>query len=221
LLDIPRLCRALAIPGEIASQFLEAENSKMYLYGLDKVKYTTDQISDVLGEYLSVKHNKSSKLLIASNLTSKQRKAICDDVNELAVYSKMYYDIDSVKSDPLIRGEYPYGNPFDHIIDIMNYGAIIIRFKYVSRNSSLPPEEKIVSYHVMRVKEKYVLGLHMQADKTFSMYKQWGKGDHMLTPIYPEYQNTIVRWGKEDVTKAVLEHDNKRQYNSNKEEFLY
>jgi uncharacterized coiled-coil protein SlyX len=134
-------------------------------------------------------------------------------------YSKMYYDI--VKSDPLIRGEYPYGNPFDHIIDIMNYGAIIIRFKYVSRNSSLPPEEKIVSYHVMRVKEKYVLGLHMQADKTFSMYKQWGKGDHMLTPIYPEYQNTIVGWGKEDVTKAVLEHDNKRQYNSNKEKFLY
>jgi hypothetical protein len=39
LLDIPRLCRALALPGEIASQFIEAEKSKTYLDGLDKVKY--------------------------------------------------------------------------------------------------------------------------------------------------------------------------------------
>jgi hypothetical protein len=28
LLDIPRLCRALALPGEIASQFIEAEKTK-------------------------------------------------------------------------------------------------------------------------------------------------------------------------------------------------
>jgi hypothetical protein len=32
----------------------------------------------------------------------------------------------------------------------MSQGAIIIRFKYVSRNKSLlPPEEKVVSYHLM------------------------------------------------------------------------
>jgi hypothetical protein len=67
----------------------------------------------------------------------RQKLAIYDDINELAVYSKMCYDIESVISDPLISDEYPQGNPFDHIIDIMNYGAIIIRFKYVSRNMSL------------------------------------------------------------------------------------
>jgi hypothetical protein len=53
------------------------------------------------------------------------------DINELAVYSKMYYDIETVKSDPLIADEYPHGNPFDHIIDIMKKGAIIIGFKYI------------------------------------------------------------------------------------------
>ena len=61
----------------------------------------------------------------------------------------MYYDIEAIKSDPRISDEYPYGNPFDHIIDIMKHGAIIVRFKYVSNNRSLPPEEKAVSYHIM------------------------------------------------------------------------
>ena len=70
----------------------------------------------------------------------------------------MYYDIESVKSDPLISDEYPYGNPFDHIIDIVNQGAIIIRFKYISKNNSLPPEEKAVSYHLMDFEKKKVLG---------------------------------------------------------------
>jgi hypothetical protein len=38
----------------------------------------------------------------------------------------MYYDIENIKSDPLISNEYRYGNPFDHIIDIMNFGAILL-----------------------------------------------------------------------------------------------
>ena len=87
----------------------------------------------------------------------------------------MYYDIESVKSDPLISDEYPYGNPFDHIIDIVNQGAIIIRFKYASKNNSLPPEEKVVSDHLMDFENKKVLGVHIEGDKKFSMYKQWGK----------------------------------------------
>jgi hypothetical protein len=147
---MPRLCRALALPGDIASQFIEAEKTKTYIDGLDKVKHLTNEISGVLGTYLRVENkNNISNQLIAPNLTSKQKRAIYDDINELAVYSKMYYDIESVKSDSLISDEYPYGNPFDHIIDIMSYGAIIIRFKYVSRNKSLPPEEKVVSYRIM------------------------------------------------------------------------
>jgi hypothetical protein len=31
----------------------------------------------------------------------------------------MYYDVESVKSDPIISHEYPSGNCFDHILDIM------------------------------------------------------------------------------------------------------
>jgi hypothetical protein len=223
LLDIPRLCRALALPGEIASQFIEAEKSKTYLDGLDKVKHVTNEISSVLGIYLNLQNNNNiSNQPIAPSLTGRQKRAIYDDINELAVYSKMYYDIESVKSDPLISDEYPYGNPFDHIIDIMNYGAIIIRFKYVSRNKSLPPEEKVVSYHVMNFKGKQVLGVHVQGDRIFSMHKQWGHGDERLIPIYPEYANTIIRWGNEEVTKAVLEYNkNRSKARTRKEELFY
>ena len=27
------------------------------------------------------------------------------------------------------------------------------------------------------------------------MFKQWGQGDEKLMSIYPEYNNTIIRWG--------------------------
>jgi hypothetical protein len=45
----------------------------------------------------------------------------------------------------------PYG---DNIVDIMKHGAMIVRFKYVSNNKSLPLEEKVLSYHAMNFKEK-------------------------------------------------------------------
>lgn len=44
--------------------------------------------------------------------------------------------------------EYPSGNPFDHVVDIMKLGAIITRFKNVSRDGSLPPQERLVSYYI-------------------------------------------------------------------------
>jgi hypothetical protein len=31
------------------------------------------------------------------------------------------------------------------------------------------------------------------------MYKQWGESDERLLPVYPEYADTIIRWGKEEV----------------------
>jgi hypothetical protein len=116
----------------------------------------------------------------------------------------MYYDIESIESDPLISDEYPYGNPFDHIIDIMNFGGIIIRFKYISRNKSFQHEEKIVSYHIMDFNAKDVLGLHIQGDKKFSMYKQLGQGHERLIPIHPVYEDTIIRWAKEELSKLYL-----------------
>jgi hypothetical protein len=229
ILDIPRLCRALAIPGELAENFIKAGRSEQQYTAedeLDKVQYLPiiNQIVQTLQRYLYLKNNvekgnnSSKNNLIVSNLSKNQKEAIYTDINELVVYSKMYFDIETVKSDPLIADEYPHGNPFDHIIDIMSQGAIIIRFKYVSRNKSLlPPEEKVVSYHLMDFENKKVLGVHIEGEKKFSMYKQWGEGDERLLPIYPEYANTIIRWGKEEVEEAIINR-NKRD---NAKEFLY
>ena len=228
ILDIPRLCRALAIPGELAENFIKAGRLEQQYAArdeLDRVQYLPiiNQIVQTLQRYLYLKdnvengnnNNNSKNNLIVSNLSNNQKEAIYTDINELAVYSKMYYDIETVKSDPLIVDEYPHGNPFDHIIDIMSQGAIIIRFKYVSAKSLLPPEEKVVSYHLMDFENKKVLGVHIEGEKKFSMYKQWGEGDERLLPIYPEYTNTIIRWGKEEVEEAII---NKRD---NAQEFLY
>jgi hypothetical protein len=226
ILDIPRLCRALAIPGELAENFIKASRLEQQYAAedeLDKVQnLPIDRIVQTLQRYLYLNNNiengnDSENNLIVSDLSNIQKDAIYTDINELAVYSKMYYDIETVKSDPLIADEYPHGNPFDHIIDIMRKGAIIIRFKYVSRNKSdLPPQEKVVSYHPMDFENKKVLGVHIEGEKRFSMYKQWGEGDEKLLPIYPEYANTIIRWGKEEAEEAV--NKNKRD---NAKEFLY
>jgi hypothetical protein len=230
ILDIPRLCRALAIPGELAENFIKAGRLEQQYAArdeLDKVQYLPiiNQIVQTLQRYLYLKNNvengnnnsSSKNNLIVSNLSNNQKEAIYTDINELAIYSKMYYDIETVKTDPLIVDEYPHGNPFDHIIDIMSQGAIIIRFKYVSAKSLLPPEEKVVSYHLMDFENKKVLGVHIEGEKKFSMYKQWGEGDERLLPIYPEYTNTIIRWGKEEVEEAII-NKNKRD---NAQEFLY
>jgi hypothetical protein len=229
ILDIPRLCRALAIPGELAENFIKAGRLEQQYTAkdeLDKVQYLPiiNQVVQTLQGYLYLKNSNSNQgnnniksNLIVSNLSNIQREAIYTDINELAVYSKMYYNIETVKSDPLITNEYPYGNPFEHIVDIMSQGAIIIRFKYVSRKKSLPPEEKVVSYHLMDYENKKVLGVHIEGEKKFSMYKQWGEGDERLLPIYPEYANTIIRWGKEEAEEAII-NKNKRD---NAKEFLY
>jgi hypothetical protein len=227
ILDIPRLCRALAIPGELAENFIKAGKPQGEYTSedeLNKVQFVPiiNDIIRTLQGYFHLKNNVGRKNndtnLVVINLSANQKEAIYTDINELAVYSKMYYDIETIKSDPLIADEYPHGNPFDHIIDIMSQGAIIIRFKYVSRNkSSLVPEEKVVSYHLMDFENKKVLGVHLEGEKKLSMYKQWGEGDERLLPIYPEYANTIIRWGKQDVEEALI-NKNKR---NNTREFLY
>jgi hypothetical protein len=235
ILDIPRLCRALAVPGELAENFIKAGKPEQQSYAahdeLDKVQHISpiiNQMVHTVQRYVYLnndqdndKNNTNNNNLIASNLSYSQKEAIYTDINELAVYSKMYYDIEGVKSDPLIADEYPHGNPFYHIIDIMSQGAIIIRFKYVSKNKSLllPPEEKVVSYHLMEFeKKKKVLGVHIEGENKFSMYKHWGEGDERLLPIYPEYANTIIRWEKEEVEEEAVINKNKRD---NVKEFLY
>jgi hypothetical protein len=169
ILDIPRLCRALAVPGELAENFINAgKPGQQYTPQdeLDNIQYPpiVNQIVQTLQRYLYLRNNNGNDIhydnnnnLIVSNLSANQKEAIYTDIHELAVYSKMYHDIETVKSDPLIADEYPHGNPFGHIIDIMSQGAIIIRFKYISKNGSLPPEEKVVSYHIMDFENKKYL----------------------------------------------------------------
>ena len=159
-MDIPRLCRALAVPGQLAENFIQTDG-KAEQYLAEELYKTQYQIVQTLQRHFYFKNDEDdNNNLIISNLNKTQKEAIYTDINELAVYSKMYCDIETVKSDPLISNEYPYGKPFDHIIDIMSHGTIIIRFKYVSRNGS-PPEEKVVSYHLMNFKKK-VLGVHVE-----------------------------------------------------------
>jgi hypothetical protein len=217
LMDIPRLCRALAVPGELAEQFVEGTNkTKQYRDGLDVVTDSTNQITNVLQSYLYL-HNNNGKnnnsQLIASNLNNNQKEAIHTDIKELAIYSKMWYDIEAIKSDPPISDEYPYGNPFDHIIDIMKHGAIIVRFKYVSNNRSLLLKKNF--------KGNDVLGIHVQDDQKFSMCKQWGHGDERLVPLYREYENMVIRWGKEEVVEAVMKNNKRNNEDDDGYEFLY
>jgi hypothetical protein len=200
VLDIPRLCRALALPGKIAENFIEDKKVKQHTKSLDDLGYLTNKIVHILEKHVK---NENGSLITAVDLNNNQREAIYTDINELGVYLKMYYDIETVKWNPSISNEYPSGNPFDGVVDIMSNGAIIIRFKYVSRDGSAP-QEKLVSYHLMDFKDKKVLGVHIEGDPKFSMYKQWGQGDERLVPIYPEYNNTIIRWGKEEVLECVL-----------------
>jgi hypothetical protein len=135
VLDIPRLCRALAIPGELAENFINAGKSKQQYTSedeLDKVQYLpiVNKIVQNLQRYLYLKNNgcnDSNNNILVSNLSNNQKEAIYTDINELAVYSKMYYDIETIKSDPLIADEYPHGNPFDYIIDIMKLAIINIK----------------------------------------------------------------------------------------------
>jgi hypothetical protein len=216
-LDIPRLCRALAVLGKIAENFIEHKKVKQHTESLSDLGYLPNKIVHNLEKYVK---NENGSLTTAVDLNNNQREAVYIDINELGVYFKMYYDIETVKRNPSISispYQYPSGNPFDGFVDIMSNGAIIIRFKYVSRDGSAP-QEKLVSYHLMDFKDKKVLGVHIEGDPKFSMYKQWGQGDERLVPICPEYNNTIIRWGREEVLEYILKGKGDKE---DSREFLY
>jgi hypothetical protein len=103
------------------------------LDGLDKVSKIIDQVSSVLNNHL--KYINSTSESPNPQLTKRQRATTYNDINKLFVYLEMYYDIEWVKPDPY-PDEYPSGNSFDLIVDILKLGSIITKFKYVSRNDS-------------------------------------------------------------------------------------
>src|SRR5918995_1584833 len=99
ILDIPRFCRALAIPGELAENFIKASRLEQQYAAedeLDKVQNLPiiDRIVQTLQRYLHLNNNiengnDSEDNLIVSDLSNIQKDAIYTDINELAEYSKM------------------------------------------------------------------------------------------------------------------------------------
>jgi hypothetical protein len=95
ILDIPRLCRALAVPGELAENFIKASKPEQQYAlhdELDKVQYPpiVNQIVQTLQRYLYLRNNNGNDFhynnnLIVSNLNADRKEAIYTDINELAV----------------------------------------------------------------------------------------------------------------------------------------
>ena len=50
------------------------------------------------------------------------------------------------------------------------------------------------------------------------MYKQWGQGDERLVPIYTDYDNTVIRWGREELLEYLLKGKGERE---DRRELLY
>ena len=100
ILDIPRLCRALAIPGELAENFIKAGKPEREYTSedeLNRVQFVPviNDIIRTLQGYFLLKNNvdrENNNNLVVLNLSANQKEAIYTDINELAVYSRMYYD---------------------------------------------------------------------------------------------------------------------------------
>jgi hypothetical protein len=52
VLDIPRLCRALALPGKIAENFIEDKKVKQHTKSLDDLGYLTNKIVHILEKHV-------------------------------------------------------------------------------------------------------------------------------------------------------------------------
>ncbi|MDE1868833.1 MAG: hypothetical protein KGH60_02600 [Candidatus Micrarchaeota archaeon] len=208
-LDIPRLCRALAVPGHIAETERKARS-----------KRSTESLSAVYDIVLKDYKSRWGPMLRQDSSTQPKERAILCDVGEIAVYLRMYNDIELIYKEPEISKFFPYGNPFRHMLELQKMGALIARYKYVSRKGG-EPVEKLVSYHPIGFWSDElespgcninhnVLAVHTQGDEMFTMYKIWGEGDEQLrvfkgdtlrsTRYFAErFGDTVVRWGKDDV----------------------
>ncbi|MDE1850448.1 MAG: hypothetical protein KGH54_01480 [Candidatus Micrarchaeota archaeon] len=194
--DIPRLCRALAAPDAIAEEFMEKRH-------LSLDQKTSNRLS---GLHFAILAALNSSLHPRDVIVESKDKeaALLEDILEIRIYLKMYCDIELVRRERELSDKYKFGNPFDPIAQMINGGAAIIRFKYVTdRRTGEEPREKVVSYHPMIHDSKRVLGVHVEGDLKFSMFKLWGNGDETLSPLSSEYKTRIIRWGKDEATAAL------------------
>lgn len=184
ILDPPRLCRALAMPDLNAMNMIRREKL------LSKREHEEFRVENLLRQINSSLKNFS----MSSEEGLSASRAINRDLNEIRTYLRMYLNIDIVK-DYLLKNENgKIENSFDYIVDILNEGAIIARYKYKSDNLG-EPEEKFVTYHPMKYRGRNLLGVHVEGDEKFSMYKRWGQSDDKLKPLDKKYEERIIRWG--------------------------
>lgn len=165
-LDIDRKCRALGIPS--------------FLTGIN-----------VTSPFLISNFQRVAKEL---NYKKTRSKIIRHDIDELGIYMKMYQEIELVKDK--LPDYFPYGNPFEYIMKLMNSGAVIIRFKYVKIGNK-KPVEKLVTYHTWG--DLYRLAVHIEGIG-FTHMKNWGEGDEKLLPL-DGFDDIKIRWGINDFGK--------------------
>lgn len=205
--DIPRLCRALAAPDAIAEEFMEKK--KILLDSAD-----SRRLADINFTILAALNSSLHPRAVIGNDKEKE-EALLEDMLEIGVYLRMYCNIERIFRESEVADKYRFGNPFAQIAQMLNQGAAIIRFKYVTdRRTGEEPKEKVVSYHPLLHKERAVLGVHVEGDGKFSMFKLWGNGDETLSSLSNEYKGRIIRWGKEDAIAAL-------RGTATEEEFLY
>lgn len=170
-LDINRKCRALGIPA--------------WMVGIN-----------IQSPELNNAHDTIVKQLKKHTMTKNEKPVKCCkvDMNELVIYSKMYQEIEYVKG--MIPHYYPKGNPFSDIMDLMNLGAVIIRFKYF-RTPHIKPEEKLITYHLWRNGRLLV---HIEGFNHFIGWKYWGEGDEKIRNVFTN-SDAEIRWGIDDFNK--------------------
>ena len=79
LLDIPRLCTALAVPGQLAENFIKADG-KAEQYAaeeLDKIQYPINQIVQTLQRHFYLKNDDDDEDLLCINNGEKVMKDFC------------------------------------------------------------------------------------------------------------------------------------------------
>lgn len=169
-LDLNRKCRALGIPA--------------FLSGINVSNLELEHDRDILGKKL-IKHTRLKHDYPIQHCLH--------DIHELVIYVKMFKEILIVLER--YPNYYPYGNPFEEIMGLINLGAVIIRFKYVKVGKK-KPIEKLITYHLWTKKR---LLIHIEGDNDFIGWKYWGEGDETIKFFRDD--NVKIRWGIDDFNK--------------------
>ena len=187
-LDINRKCRALGIPAYFSSMNIRTPELDIF----------ENNIYKDLTEH-------------AMNDDDGQIEYVCmSDIEECYTYGKLYQEVRLISefsskaynrlqiSKHLHANTFGRLNPFSDIMDLMDVGAVITRFKYVKYDGCLPVE-KLITYHLGEDSKLYV---HIEGHKEFMGYKYWGDGDEKIINS-PQYSlTTKIRWGEHDFDKV-------------------